>query len=206
MTLSALMFTVALAGLLDRKCERIASTVDQLDREVMACQDRLAAAQESSRHCDSGGPPPPVYTELLQTFADSEVEVLRDGPRVVVVFPGGLLFGGGSVEVRKEAMLPVDLLATAMSLHPELHAWIGGHTSDAPIPRPYSKYHTHRSWSFAQADALAKVLTERFSVAPERLAVAAYGDSRPRAENETEGGRRKNHRIVVILGPSEDWR
>lgn len=203
-----LLLSVGLAGLADRRsdCPR-KTTLDQLDREVLACQQRLSEAEEAARSCDSGGPPPAIYTELLQAFADTEVEVVRDGPRVVASIPISLLYAPESLEVRKEARLVVDLLATALNLHPELSAWLLAHTDDTPLSRGLVRAHGDAvGWTHAQARALAKVLTTDFSVEPARLTAVGHGTARPRAASETDGARQKNRRIDVVIGPSEQWR
>jgi len=208
---ASLLASVVLGGalglpLLDRDCPKRA-VLEQLDREVLACQERVKLAEEATRSCDTGGPPPAIYTELLQAFADTEVEVARDGKRVAVVIPTSLLFAPGSVEVRREAMLVVDLVATALKLHPEQSAWLVGHTDDGPLPRDAARrYGDHTTLSFAQAHAVAKVLAGRFEVDAGRLSSSGRGADRPRVPAETDGAREQNRRLVVLIGPSEDWR
>ena len=189
----------------DRDCPKRA-VLEQLDREVLACQQRVKQAEEATRSCDTGGPPPVIYTELLQAFGDTEVEVFRDGVRVAVVVPSSLLFAPGSVEVRREAMLVVDLVATALKLHPEQSAWLIGHTDDAPLSRAVlQRYGDHATLSFAQARAVAAVMSEQFEVQPTRLSATGRGADRPRAASETDGAREQNRRLVVLIGPGEDW-
>ncbi len=201
------LLLMGLGGLFGRDDDTRNATIDQLDREVLACRERLSAAQDIARSCEGGGPPPAVYTELLQAFADSEVEVHRDGPRVGIVVPGALLFAPESVEIRREARLVVDLLATALGLHPELDVWITGHTDDRPLSRTAQRlYPDLDTYSFAQANSLARILNQEFSVDRARLHAAGQGPSRPRVANETDGARQKNHRIVLVLGPREEWR
>jgi chemotaxis protein MotB len=191
--------------LLDRDCPKRA-VLEQLDREVLACQQRVQMAEEATRSCDIGGPPPVVYTELLQAFGDTEVEVIRDGGRVAVVIPSNLLFSPNTVEVRREAMLVVDLVATALKLHPEQSAWLIGHTDEAPLSRDaVGRFGDHATLSFAQAHSFAQVLTGTFEVEPSRLSATGRGAARPRVASETDGAREQNRRLVVLIGPGEDW-
>jgi|GEM_PF-3368839 len=187
-------------------CPRRA-TLEQLDREVLACQVRLEEAQEAARSCDQGGSSTALYRELLQAFADTEVQVVRDGPRVVVSIPASLLFPGDGIEVRREARLVVDLLATALNLHEDTSAWVLAHTDDSPIPRALLRAHGDAlGLTQAQAGALVRMLTAEFSVAPGRLVAAGQGTARPRVAAETDGARAQNRRVDVIIGPTEDWR
>lgn len=190
----------------DRDCPKRA-VLEGLDREVLACQERLRITEEANRSCDTGGPPPVVYTELLQAFADTEVEVERDGKRVAVVIPSSLLFAPGSVEVRREALLVVDLLATALNLHPDQTAWLMGHTDDGPLSREAARrYPDHATLSFAQAHSVALLLSGQFKVDPARLLASGQGAGRPRVPSETDGAREQNRRVVVLIGPREEWR
>jgi chemotaxis protein MotB len=183
------------------------STVEQLDREVLACQERLAEARETARTCDQAGAPTAVYRELLQAYAGTEVEVHRDGPRVVVSIPAAVLFPGDAVEVRREARLVVDLLATALNLHPDMRAQVIAHTDDTPLSRTFQRSYTDPlGLTVAQSTQLVRVLVSEFKVEPSQLAAVGQGNTRPLVPNETDGARAKNRRVDVVIGPSEEWR
>lgn len=194
------------AGLFGVDCPRQA-TVEQLDREVLACQVRLEQAAEAAKNCGEGEGAMALYRELLQAFSGTEVQVVRDGPRVVVTIPSAMLFPADRVEVRREAQLVVDFLATALNLHTETMAWVIAHTDDSPLPRDLQRRHGDAlGLSRAQAAAVVHALSSRFSVAPGRLLAAGQGSARPLVPAETDGARAKNRRVVVIIGPGESWR
>ena len=205
--LSAWILSIGVAGFFNQKdCPRRA-TVEQLDREVMACRIRLDEANETARTCADSGSPTAVYRELLQAYASTEVEVVRDGARVVVSVPASVLFPADSVQLRREARLVVDLLATALKLHPEMTAWVLAHTDDAPLPsRVAAKHGDALGLTQAQARTLVRVLVDDFEVDAARLVAAGMGGARPRVPNETDGARAKNRRVDVVIGPSETWR
>ena len=50
-----------------------------------------------------------------------------------------------------------------------------------------------------RARSVKQYLEQHFSLPAERLIAKGYGESRPRAPNETESGRRQNRRIEVAL-------
>lgn len=200
------LHVTSMAGLLFQDCPRRA-TVEQLDREVLACQVRMEEAAEAARSCGDAGGATALYRELLQAFAGTEVEVVRDGPRVVVSVPASLLFPSDGVDVRREARLVVDFLSTALNLHPETTAWVVAHTDDTPLSRPLQKrYGDALGLTQAQAMSMVRALSSEFSVDPARLVAAGQGSARPRAAAETDGAREKNRRVDVIIGPHEDWR
>ncbi|HCH65783.1 MAG: hypothetical protein CL927_02275 [Deltaproteobacteria bacterium] len=205
--LGAWVLSIGVAGIFVQKdCPRRA-TVEQLDREVLACRIRLDEAKETARTCADAGMPTALYRELLQAYASTEVEVVRDGARVIVSVPASVLFPTDAVELRRESRLVVDLLATALKLHPETTAWVVAHTDDSPLSRRVQGLHRDAlGLTQAQAGSLVRVLVDEFEVDGRRLVAAGLGNARPQVPNETDGARAKNRRVDVIIGPSETWR
>jgi chemotaxis protein MotB len=181
------------------------AVADQLEREVAACALRLQQAEAAA--CAAAGGPPAHYKELMQAFGGTRVEVDRDGEAVVLTFPLDELFSADALTLRAEAQLLVDLLATALRLHPELHALLVGHTHDGALPRALTRAHPGpTALSAAYAIALAEALSSGFGVEAARLTAAGAGPHRPRVSNDTPEGRALNHRLVVVLGPAPPHR
>jgi chemotaxis protein MotB len=73
---------------------------------------------------------------------------------------------------------------------------VEGHTDNIPI----KTYHFPSNWELSSARAAAVVsLFIREGVDPERMSVIGYGEFRPIADNNTESGRTKNRRVVVVV-------
>jgi chemotaxis protein MotB len=207
MTGAAVLGWLALSGLAwARPGLKVDKAVaDQLEREVGACALRLLQAEAAA--CAASGGPPAHYKELMQAFGGTRVEVDRDGEAVVLTFPLDELFSADAVTLRAEAQLLVDLLATALRLHPELQALLVGHLHDGALPRALTRAHPHPvALSTAYALALSDALSTGFGVDPQRLTVAGAGPHRPRVSNDTPEGRALNHRLVVVLGPAPPHR
>ncbi len=179
-----------------------AELITQLDREVLALKERIRVLEERLATCDRGDLAPAVYTELRQVFSGTHVEVVRRGQRTIVRVPGGLLFGRNSVLVRSEAAMVLDLIATALALHPESSVQIVGHTDDQPPGGGLShRFRTNWELSAVRAAAVMHTLTTDFSLPPERFTVSGRGELDPLAENDTPAGRHRNHRIEVVIFP-----
>ncbi len=177
--------------------------VEQLEREVLALKEKNKAMAGNQGPVEAA--PPAAYVELLQAYADTEIRVERDGQRTIVVFPVALLFGGEAPTLRQEALMPVDLLSTALKAHPELDVWLIGHTDDlAPAGRWAKTWPSNWERSFAWARGLQVALVDRFGVESQRILVAGRADGVPRAGNDTPEGRAQNRRIEVLLIPTRN--
>jgi flagellar motor protein MotB len=179
---------------------------EQLDREVRALQIRTRALEAQLQTCatDQGGGL--IYPELLQVFAGTEVQVEREAGRAVLVVPADLVFAPGTETLRDEGTMVLDLLGTALQLHPALEVWVVGHNDDALTAAARKRYADPMGISLARARAFAAALTERFGVDAERFTVAGRGEADPVADNDTPQGRAQNRRIVVVIGPQEKYR
>lgn len=180
--------------------------VTQLDREILALKQRNDVLQERVEDCaDAGADPGPVYTELVQVFSGTEVEVLRNGVRTVVVVPSDQLFSPGQTVVRDEAMMVPDMLATALGLHEDLSVQVIAHTDDVELTgAARRRYLSLWGLSMAQATGFMVALVE-LGVDESRFTISGRGAQEPVAESDTPEGRAQNRRIVVIIGPSHDW-
>lgn len=175
---------------------------EQLDREIMALKAKNDLLGEAAAACEAERAVPPVSLELKQVFAGTEVTVQRDGPRTEVIIPSALLFATNSVQLRAEAAMVLDLLATALKLHPELQILIVGHTDDAPLGGSMARqYGDLWSWSAALAASVMVDLRDKHEVAADRFTIAGRGAASPVAENDTPAGRAQNRRVVVVLSP-----
>jgi len=176
----------------------------QLDREIIALRQRNALLKDAAENCDQQDVVPEVFTQLRQVFATEEVTVERQGLFTRVVIPGSLLFSPGSVQVRAEAMMVLDLLSTAINLHADQHVWVIGHTDATPINRSLSRYYrTNWELSSARANSIMYVLVDQFSVTENRFTIAGRGDSAPLGANDTPAGREQNRRVEVVIGPAD---
>ena len=180
--------------------------VQQLDREVIALTERNRILQNRLETCDQNSGPSPIYTELVQVFSSTEVKVSRQGARTLVSIPAAVLFSSSAVQVRQEATMVLDMLATALSIHPDQAVWIIGHTGDlAPTGSLRNRFRSNWELSAFQAAALLHTLTERFGLDPKRFTISGRGAEEPIADNDTPAGRNHNNRIVIVILPSTDF-
>jgi chemotaxis protein MotB len=179
----------------------------QLEREVQALQQTVRRLEAEAATC-AEGKADPVYAEVHQVLATiDEVDVGHNGPVTFVVLPDAHLFGSDAVSVRDEARMTLDLLATALKLHPEYEVVIEGHTADAhPNAAVARKYPDLWVLSYARAAAVMKVLVRDFGMSEDRFVLVARGPHSPMVANDTGAGQARNRRVVVYIYPPDTRR
>ena len=93
----------------------------------------------------------------------------------------------------------LDMVATAVILHPDMVVTIVGHTDSRATGS--SAYPTNWELSAVRASAIARYLIGQFEVAPDRFTVAGRGSVDPVTENDTPAGRARNRRYQIIISP-----
>ncbi len=125
-----------------------------------------------------------------------EAEVVRDGDKVYVALPAGILFDSG-----KDALKAKDSLSKAAATlkGSQTNIIVQGHTdstgSDA-INQSLSERRAQHVRDFLIANG----------VAGSRLTAVGYGASRPAVPNDNEANRALNRRVQLEISPNEKAR
>ncbi|HIJ78656.1 MAG: OmpA family protein [Desulfobulbaceae bacterium] len=111
-----------------------------------------------------------------------------EGPllRMLIIFPDE------SAELSDDAKDQLSLVVGRALLSPALadaHFEIGGHTDAGGNSK------ANMEMSRGRAQAVKDYLVDNFNINPERLQVAAYGDSRPVMPNDSSANRNMNRRV-----------
>lgn len=124
-----------------------------------------------------------------------EAEVVRDGDKVYVALPSGILFDLGKDTLKPAAR---DSLAKAAQTlrTSETNIVIEGHTDSTgsnAVNQPLSERRANRVRDFLAANG----------VAASRMIAVGYGSSRPAVPNDTEANRALNRRVQLEISPNE---
>lgn len=95
--------------------------------------------------------------------------------------------------VKPEYLPEIEKVAAFLKANPGYNAVIEGHTCNMG-PEEYNL-----KLSARRANAVAKVLTEKFGISMERITAQSLGESRPIASNDTREGRAQNRRIYAYM-------
>ena len=146
-------------------------------------------------------------TEQLDKSFESLIEdefitVTGDERWLQIELQSAILFGSGGAELSRAAEAIIGELSSAMSAYNNVIR-VEGFTDNVPIKnRLFSS-----NWELSTARATAVVrLMESQGIAPQRLAAVGYGEHQPVAKNDTEAGRARNRRIVLMVSTREQLR
>ncbi len=126
--------------------------------------------------------------EIIQGARQQSVDVLT------VTFKSDYLFAVNSSTLLPGAQSELQRVATVIRQYPETNIQIAGHTDST------GSEDTNRRLSEQRAESVKTALIG-MGVNPSRLTTLGYGESRPVASNNTEGGRQQNRRVEVRIVP-----
>lgn len=134
--------------------------------------------------------------EALEPFVDLDlVEVVSNDYWISLQMNSELLFSSGEAVLSKRA-IPV-LKKIAGVINPLQNAInVEGHTDNVPIAN--EKFASNWDLSSARATSVVQEFA-KLGITPPRLSAIGYGEFHPIAGNNTEEGRFKNRRVVLVL-------
>lgn len=132
--------------------------------------------------------------EMKRRLPEAAVE--RQGDKLYVALPSGILFDVDKDAVKPEAQKSLAAAADVLVKYPDTYVTVEGHTDSTGKPE-YNQRLSER-----RAERVRDVLV-RDGVPPERLSVKGYGMSDPIADNGTPEGRSANRRVQLEIRPNE---
>lgn len=104
-----------------------------------------------------------------------------------------VVFPSNSSVVPESYMSEIETVAEFMNKYSSVNAVIEGHTDDS------GKAAYNEALSQRRADAVMKILVERFNISASRLTAKGYGEAQPIASNATAEGMQANRRVVAVM-------
>jgi len=124
-----------------------------------------------------------------------EAEVIRDGDKVFVALPSGILFDLGKDVLKPSAKESLSKAAVTLR-DSQTNIIIQGHTDSSgsdSINQPLSERRADRVRDFLASQG----------VPASRMTAVGYGSSRPAVPNDTEANRALNRRVQLEISPNE---
>jgi chemotaxis protein MotB len=122
-------------------------------------------------------------------------EIARRG-LVIRLLTDKVLFDSGSAQLRDEGRPLLTQIARLLKTEVRHPIVVEGYTDKVPIRT--GQFPTNWELSAVRSTSVLRSLI-RDGVAPRRLSSAGYGALSPIDSNATEGGRRRNRRVEIVL-------
>ena len=124
-----------------------------------------------------------------------DAEVVRDGDKIYVALPSGILFDTGKDMLKPAAKDSLSKAAATLKAS-ETNIIVQGHTDSTGSPA------VNQPLSERRADHVRDFLAAN-GVPSSRLTAVGYGSSNPAVSNDTEANRALNRRVQLEISPTE---
>ncbi|MEH6357284.1 MAG: flagellar motor protein MotD [Marinobacter sp.] len=132
------------------------------------------------------------FSELIETGV---ISLNADDEWLQLDLPNSLLFGSGGAEPHYDSFAVMEKIAGVLR-DTDNAIRIEGFTDNQPIRS--GRFPSNWELSAARASVLVRMLVMD-GVDPARLAAVGYGEHQPVARNDTDEGRRRNRRVVLLI-------
>lgn len=136
-----------------------------------------------------------IQQVIVQEELGSMVQVSMTSRGVTMGIASDLAFGVGSADLSGQIQDFLSRLIPTMQ-QATYNIAVEGHTDNVPIRSP--RFPSNWELSASRASAVIRFLVEE-GVAADKLRAIGYGDTRPKASNDTEAGRSKNRRVDITF-------
>lgn len=141
-----------------------------------------------------------VEQAMAQLIEKDLITVRRFRYWIEVEIKTNILFSSGSALLDRGALPVLKEIAQVLRDYPN-RVQVEGHTDGLPIRNAVYP----SNWELSAARAMSVVhMLSRDDISPSRLSAVGYGEYRPVAENDGEGGRMRNRRVVLVVLSEED--
>lgn len=142
-----------------------------------------------------------MYDEISQLAESYSIEdrVVMDynAQYVSMDLNGAILFDTGQADVRDDAKIFMQKIASILERYRDCIIEIEGHTDNVPIHS--SIYESNRYLSTARANKVYDYIMEQANLDERNMKVSGYGESHPIASNDSEEGRARNRRVSIKI-------
>ena len=139
--------------------------------------------------------------KLSGAFSSGKVEMSMESRGLVLQLRDASFFLSGDDQIRPECYSTIGEIAAAVAPLPNAIS-IEGHADAAAMHG--SRFKDNWELSAARGLSVIRYMTQMLGVPAERLSAAAYADTRPRADNDSEVGRAQNRRVDIVIHREAD--
>jgi chemotaxis protein MotB len=155
-----------------------------------------AAKEEQTEVMELGVSLKTLSSQLEEEIKAGKVEVSMTPRGIVVSLKQAAFFPSGTDAVDPATFTTMAKVAEALKAVSN-PVRIEGHTDAQPIHT--ARFRSNWELSAARSIAIMELLSTRFTIARDRLAIVGYADTVPVAANDTAEGRARNRRVDLVI-------
>jgi len=122
---------------------------------------------------------------------------MRDGAKVIIRLAEQGSFRSGSADLQPEFMKLLGQVSKTVGAS-KGRVFIEGHTDNVPVVYN-ERFRSNWDLSGARAGAVADYMASSGGLAPGRMSVSGFADTKPLESNNSAEGRSRNRRIEIIV-------
>lgn len=134
---------------------------------------------------------------LLAQYTDNELEIEEDDLEARIIAYSAFLFTA-DLEVRSQAKVALEQIATVIKDYPETTIQLEGHTDNSPV-RPGRKYEDGMDLSVIRATVVMRHFIRETGINANQVISSGKAGFYPRVSNETPAGRALNNRVEIRI-------
>ena len=136
-------------------------------------------------------------TKALESeIKDGKVELRLEPRGLVVSLRQATFFPSGEDSIEPNTYPAVEKIADTIRKLPN-SVRLEGHTDSVPIHT--ARFRSNWELSAARGIAMLELLSTKFGIPRDHLAIAGYADTAPKDDNGTEEGRAHNRRVDIVI-------
>jgi chemotaxis protein MotB len=193
----------------DQDALRVRKEKEDAEKRAASLSAELAKAQTGP----AGEPVARAFDEkavqqlvdaLKRDYPKGIVAITKDG-NVEITLPSDVTFASGSADLTDSGKRSLRSLSTALKAQfAPYQVRVEGHTDSSPLVHVKNKYNDNFGLGSARALAVVRFLETDMGIDPKRLMSASRGEHEPVADNKTDGGKKQNRRVeIVVVIPHE---
>lgn len=170
------------------------STVESTTEESQTAQEQVEAQglEQSVEMYDE------IQTLTESYSIEDKVEMDYNSQYVELDVNGALLFDSGEADLKDEAKMFMQKIASILLKYKDCVIEIEGHTDNVPVSN--NRYESNRYLSTARANKVYEyIMAEQSQLIDSNIKIAGYGESRPIASNDSAEGRARNRRVTIKI-------
>ena len=196
--------------LMSQEVQTLTSQVDNLQGQVKTLSNENEALKKDKESLTKRKETLEKATEyyddlnrkLEMEIQQGQVQIKEMNDRLTVTIVDKILFPSRSTEISKEGKQILNKVVSIIKNVKDKRIQIEGHTDNVPIVSDLrNRYPTNWELSTGRATEVVRYLQEKGGIDPHLLSATGYGEYQPVAPNNTEDGKHKNRRIVIVLLP-----